>query len=316
MAPSEPNNHLWHVLSKDVMFLNQQRWEDYQSTVDAQTGTLREFLRITPSPKALALMDLIRRNRPQALRKFDQISMRDDDLATQAILMARRLAGKSVVFMGDNDCASLALGILGTQLGYPLPSKMVIVDFDERLLRAQSKFARWYGFRHLIDFRLYNAFEPVPRDLQNHFDWFYTNPPYGASNYGMSVQLFINRGCEMTKPAGYGCIIIPHDEERKWTQSAMLSTQRFLANRGWVITDKVNDLHRYHLDDDNELTSSTLIVHDAASITLDESIRVYDNRRIEHHEIPLFYGKSVQPPYPRFIRADGTEEYCNDREAA
>jgi predicted methyltransferase len=234
---------------------------------------------------------------------FDQIPMLPADHVRQIKIMAPYLAGKDVAFMGDSDGASLLLGLLGAHLG-KLPRHMLLVDFDERLLVAARAFAQQHGFSHLLTTRLYNAFDPIPLDLRGQFDWFYTNPPYGSHNEGASVRLFVTRGSELTRAGGHGCIILPHDGERDWTRSAMRETQRFLVQHDWVVIEKLRGVHRYRLDDDRQLTSSLVLVDHTPG---DQATPMpYAGRRVAFAEIPLFYGRTVNPPYPRYIRADGT----------
>jgi len=237
---------------------------------------------------------------------FDQIPMIPYHHVRQIKIMAPYLAGQSVVFMGDSDGSSLLLGLLGAHLELQ-PKRMLLLDFDERLLHVAHCFAERHGFGHLLETQLYNAFEALPSDLISQFDWFYTNPPYGSHNQGASVRLFVTRGCELTRPNGQGCIILPHDRQRDWTRLAILETQRFLTTHGWPVGDKVREVHRYQLDDDRQLASSLMLVeHIADALT---SPMPYASRQVSFAEIPLFYGRDVHPPYPRYIRTSGAIDH-------
>lgn len=258
------------------------------------------------SQAELAMGVAVDQARPISLRAFDQIPMLPTDHVRQIKIMAPYLAGKAIAFMGDSDGASLLLGLLGTHLGL-MPSRMLLLDFDNRLLITARDFAEQHGFDHLLETRLYNAFDPVPPDLRAQYDWFYTNPPYGSHNQGASVRLFITRGSELTRADGHGCIILPHDSDRDWTRLAMLETQRFLVQHDWVVIEKLRALHRYRLDDDQHLTSSLLLVeriHDGLA-----PIMPYADRLVAFEEIPLFYGRTVVPPYPRYIHANGAPDF-------
>ncbi len=264
---------------------------------------LEHLLRIRSTPDELRMAELIDRFRPPSLRIFDQIPMRSHDHVRQAKLIAPYLADQSVAFMGDSDCTSLLLGLL-SKCGRPLPSRMLILDFDARLLRVAVDVAKAYGFSHVLEARLYNAFDALPGDLVSQFDWFYTNPPYGSHNLGESARLFITRGCELVRPGGQGCIILPHDRQRPWTQAAMWETQSFLTQHAWAVNDKVRGLHRYRLDDDRYLTSSLMLVENVEGVPCQSM--PYSDRRVAYDEIPLFYGRGVMPPYPRYICHDGS----------
>jgi predicted RNA methylase len=264
---------------------------------------LQQRLQVNVSQFERAMALLVDRERPESLRQFDQIPMKPRDHVRQVKVMMPYLAGQSVAFMGDSDGTSMLLGLLTTHLRQP-PSRMLLLDFDERLLDVARRLAEEFGFDHMLETQLYNVFDRLPAHLVGQFDWFYANPPYGSHNQGASARLFITRGCELTRSGGRGGIILPHDDERDWTRAAMLRTQRFLCEHGWAMSEKVNGLHRYRLDDDRRLTSSLMLVEQIAdSVT---QPMPYAERRVAFDEIELFYGRTVAPPYPHFISADGS----------
>ncbi len=255
----------------------------------------------------LELLALLEATRPESMRAFDQIPMQGADLLCQVKLVAPFLAGKRVAFVGDHDGTSLLLGLLGSHGLLEGPAQMTLLDFDDRLLEIASTLADRYSFSDRFVGRLYNVFDPLPRELSGVFDAFYTNPPYGASNLGASARLFITRGCELTngeRAAGY--ILLPADQERPWTRAAMSATQSFLITHGWSVAAHIPQLHRYHLDDDAALMSSLLCVEREAAI-MPLPPMSWQGRAVAHTEIPHFYGREVLPPYPRYIAADGRE---------
>lgn len=267
---------------------------------------VRDALFLGSTETELSMIKELEQARPEPLRRYDQIAMRGDDLLLQVKLIAPYLAGKTVAFVGDADGTSSLLGMLGT-LGIPQPRRMLVLDFDNRVLRAARSMADRYGFADRLEVRPYNVFDPIPWDLTHYCDWFYTNPPYGASNDGESARLFVARGIELTRPQrGSGCLILPYDPMRRWTQTAMLSTQGFLHAAGWVVREAIAQLHHYHLDDDANLPSSMLLVDQVSSAQFSLA---YGGRRVGFNEVPRFYGESVDPPFPRYIQADGTDDY-------
>jgi predicted methyltransferase len=254
--------------------------------------------------------EIVASNRPSSIRAYDQIPMQSEDLLCQVKLMTPYLAKKAVVFVGDHDSTSLLLGLLTKTDPEYRPSRITIVDFDERLLCRALDFAQREGFSDILDVELYNVFDPVPGHLLRQFDWFYTNPPYGASNKGESARLFITRGIEMSRPsAANACIILPHDLQRDWTGIAMRATQSFLCNFGWTVDEKINAMHRYYLDDDKELASSVVIVKKDETLVNLETQLPYAGRRVAFDEISRFYGRSTFQPYPRFIRLSGEYDW-------
>lgn len=268
---------------------------------------LQHRLQVNVSQVERAMASLVDRKRPKSLRQFDQIPMRPRDHVRQVKVMMPYLADQSIAFMGDSDGTSMLLGLLTTYRSQR-PSRMLLLDFDERLLDVARCIAEEYAFDHILETQLYNAFDRLPSHLIGQFDWFYTNPPYGSHNQGASARLFITRGCELTRSGGRGCIILPHDDERGWTRDAMLTTQRFLCDHGWAVSEKVNRLHRYRLDDDRRLTSSLMLVEQIDDAAIQPM--PYANRPVAFDEITLFYGRTATLPYPHFISADGSFD-CN-----
>ncbi len=251
--------------------------------------------------EALAILE---RARPPSLRAYDQIPMRGEDLLAQVKRVAPDLAGKAVAFVGDHDGTSLLLGLLGARGLLEPPARMLVLDFDLRLLEMARRLAAEYGFADRLETLAYNVFDPLPLDLIETFDAFYTNPPYGASNRGASVRLFVTRGCELVhRSSGTGYVLLPDDPRRTWSRDAMASTHAFLELHGWRITARIENAHGYHLDDDPTLRSASVQIERAS-----DDLRVampWARRAVSAEEIPHFYGQGVTPPYPEFIGADG-----------
>jgi len=268
---------------------------------------VRRFIEYTLSPEHLALGEMIERLRPPALRDFDQIAMQTPDLLRQAWAMAPLLDRRTVVFVGDSDATCLVLGLLVARIGLG-PETMLLLDFDRRLLACARAFADEHGFGHRLVVRAYNVLDPVPEELIGRYDWYYTNPPYGSRNAGLSARLFLHRGIELTKRRhGQGCAILPCDPERPWTEDAWAQTRHFLQVHGWAVTHQLPAAHCYHLDDDPELTSTATLLRRGRS--LGTQPLPFQGRRVAMTEIADFYGRAVQPPFPRYIREDESFDY-------
>lgn len=200
-------------------------------------------------------------NRPPALREFDQIYMKISDMLLQAELLSRTMDGKSMVFLGDGDAIGLTLvhlkakGLL--KLG---PAHVHVLDFDERTVNSISTFATAFGLEEKISAELYNVAHPLPAEHIASFDAFHTNPPFGASNGGRSVEAFLRRGDEALAANGTGCIVMADDPTLPWTQDVLKQVQHYLVHNGFIISEVVPKFHHYHLNDDPELTSCSVIV--------------------------------------------------------
>ena len=272
--------------------------------------SLSHHLHLHISEADLQAGRVVAAHRPQPIRQYDQIPMMTKDLVRQVKLAGPILSGQRVVFMGDMDGTAALLGLFAAN-GGPAPSHLTVVDFDERVLEMSLRVAQRYGFAQYLTVETYNVFDPVPPSLAGQSDWFYTNPPYGQHNNGLSVQLFLGRACEMVDPiCGSGILIIPDDLSRPWTRQVMRSTQSFLLHHGWQVHEQIADLHRYHLDDDPQLVSSAVFLgRSLPQDGLSFPPFPYTDRMVDMASIGHFYGRTVKPPYPNRIDSLGRAFY-------
>jgi len=246
--------------------------------------------------KAINAVSDVVQNRPRPLRVFDQIHMKTGDMVLQSEIIADWADGKRLAFIGDGDAISVCVAYLRARdvLNFG-PSHITVFDFDERTVEAVLNFADREGITNL-DARLYNVLDAM--DPGEAYDCFYTNPPWGASNNGESVNVFVQRGMEATSHAGEGVVVIADDDELEWPKQVLASVQGFAAREGFYVSRMQRKLHEYHLDDAPELKSCNLYL---AALPGNQSKQasavITDPRRLEH-----FYGLS-QEPRVRYIRA-------------
>lgn len=140
-----------------------------------------------------AISDVVQ-NRPRPLREMDQIYMKTGDMVLQSELVAKWANNKRLAFIGDGDAISVCVAYLKHRgiLDFG-PSEITVFDFDERICGAVTRFADMERLSTLSA-TLYNCLDAFPR--VGEFDCFYTNPPWGASNDGASVNVFVQRGME------------------------------------------------------------------------------------------------------------------------
>ena len=241
-----------------------------------------------------AISDVVQ-NRPRALREFDQIYMKSGDMVLQSEFVASWADKRRLAFIGDGDAISVCTAYLQKRgiIEYG-PSKITVFDFDERIVQAVKRFADKERIEHL-DAVLYNCLDEFPQPSR--FDFFYTNPPWGASNNGESVNVFAQRGMEAIGYKGEGAIVIADDEELEWPKQVLGSAQSFTSSSGFYVSRMMPRMHTYHLDDNPDLRSCNLIVSslpgDPRSFV---SEAITDQSRLEN-----FYGKS-QAPRVRYVR--------------
>lgn len=249
-----------------------------------------------------AISDVIQ-NRPRPLREFDQIYMKAGDMVLQSEFVAHWADGKRLAFVGDGDAISVCVSYLHSRgvLGYG-PSRITVLDFDERIVSAINRFADRERLETL-EARLYNCIDPLPADVGN-FDNFYTNPPWGASNGGQSVIAFAKRGMELIGFEGEGLLVIAdRDQELKWTEEVLANVQQFGSAQGFYVSKMMEQMHEYHLDDNPELRSCNLVLRSRP-----ENSRAVESLSIGVGELLDFYGAGVAPTV-RYVREKGRVDY-------
>ena len=231
-----------------------------------------------------AVSDVIQ-NRPRPLRELDQIYMKAADMVLQSEFVARWADGKRLAFIGDGDAISVSTAYLRKRgiIDYG-PSKIVVFDFDERICSAVRRFADKERL-DTLESRLYNVIDALPAATGS--DCFYTNPPWGASNQGLSVELFARRGMEAVAYRGEGTIVIADDHDLVWPQQVLANTQRFALRSGFFVQRLQPRLHYYHLDDAPDLRSCNLMIKALpGNAAPGPSQSITDPTELEH-----FYGR-------------------------
>lgn len=248
-----------------------------------------------------AISDVVQ-NRPRPLRQVDQIYMKAGDMVLQSELVARWADGKRIAFIGDGDAISVCVSYLHKRgiIEYG-PSEIVVFDFDERICGAVTRFADKEQLPQLRA-ELYNCLEPFTSATK--FDCFYTNPPWGASNGGESVKVFVQRGIEATAYAGEGMVVIADDNELDWPKCVLANVQRFVIGSGFFVQKMMSQLHEYHLDDLPNLRSCNLIIKALpGNQAPGPSLAISDSARLAN-----FYGRD-SPPKVRYIREKKRLDY-------
>lgn len=247
-----------------------------------------------------AISDVIQ-NRPRPLRNFDQIYMKAGDMVLQSEMVARWADKKRLAFIGDGDSISVCVAYLCQAGILPYgPSDIVVYDFDERMLRAAERFAEKKAITNLT-VKLYNVIDPFVGPVD--FDCFYTNPPWGASNGGESVKVFVQRGMEATSHAGEAMVVIADDPVLAWPKEVLANVQRHALGSGFYVQKMQSQLHSYHLDDAPNLRSCNLILR-----ALPGNRRVTESLPIGGEQLANFYGRDNRV-VPQYVRERARVDY-------
>lgn len=247
--------------------------------------------------EALNTISDVVQNRPIPLREFDQIYMKVGDLVIQADFIARKFNDQNVIFIGDGDAISLSVMHLRETGLFPYaPNHIMVLDFDERIVNSINHFANNNNLTGKIEAKLYNVCDPLPAAHWNAYDAFYTNPPWGASNNGRSVNAFIKRGMEAISNRGQGAIVIADDDSLEWTNNVLLNTEKMLINSGFIVAEMIPELHKYHLDDAPNLASCCIL---ARKVLIQPNID--SSEPLESDILANFYGRN-NPLIVRYVK--------------
>lgn len=248
-----------------------------------------------------AISDVVQ-NRPLPLRIFDQIYMKAGDMVLQSEFVARWAKGKRLAFIGDGDAISVCVAYLhAREIVKYGPSEITVFDFDECICSAVERFADQERLETLHA-RLYNCLDAFPGPTD--FDCFYTNPPWGGSNAGESVCVFVQRGMEATNYVGEGLVVIADDDEKEWPQQVLARVQQFAINSGFFVQKMMPKMHSYHLDDSPDLRSCNLMFKALAS----NKPPGPSGRIVEPARLTNFYGRDSDPRV-KYVREKKRLEY-------
>jgi len=156
-----------------------------------EEGLIRTGEGSTEGHKALLeKLTALMAKRPRADPTLDQSHGTPETALKRALYMLEEgdLAGREVVFLGDDDFTSIAAGLLGVAKG------ITVIDIDARLLEAIAEASEAEGLG--IECVRHDLRDPLPVGLRGRFDSFLTDPPYTVPG----LSLFFSRGIEALRP--------------------------------------------------------------------------------------------------------------------
>jgi hypothetical protein len=162
--------------------------------------------------------------RPEAIEMYDQGFISEAGVIRRVEFIYDRgdLASKIFV-VGDDDLLSIAASLTG------LPSKVFVVDIDERLIEFIGRVAKEIGLP--IEAMVYDVQQAFPTELRKKFDVFVTDPVETIPGF----RLFLSRGVSTLKGkgcSGYFGLTTLEASRKKWFE-----IQRMILEMGFVITD-------------------------------------------------------------------------------
>lgn len=144
--------------------------------------------------------------------EYDQGAMTPESLFRRVALMVHMgdLQGARVVCLGDDDLASIAIGLTG------LAQRIVVLEIDDRIGDYIAAMAREHELP--ITVRHQDLTRPLPPELLGSFDTFVCDPPETEAG----LLLFVEKGLALLKPAdahaGYFGATVLEASLAKWAR--------------------------------------------------------------------------------------------------
>ncbi len=179
--------------------------------------------------------------RPGVDVTLDQAMATIETAFRRAMLCFERqcLIGKKILCVGDDDLVSIALGLLLKELfpGKRHPQKTIYVfDIDERFINYINEAAEKHKLP--IECLTINLKDPLPIYYTNHFDCFFTDPPYTIDG----LTLFLSRGISALKKEKGLTVFLSFGQK---PINEKLIVQKIILDHGLTISDTYNSFNHY-----------------------------------------------------------------------
>ena len=192
-------------------------------------------------PEAIPLLDILEpvlEDRPDVDVALDQSHALPETALLRALLLANwGLLGGEVLFLGDDDLTSVALGVLLTEEapGLAAMTRVTVLDIDERYLRLIRDAYHDLGLE--VETAVYDTRDPLPEAYRDRYRTALTDPPYTPDG----IHLFSWRCAEALGPSG-GDLLLYHAPQDPETQHCV---QTGLLEQGWTLDACFRDAAHY-----------------------------------------------------------------------
>jgi len=139
---------------------------------------------------SLKIIEEVLNNRPEPDFALDQSHAMFSTVIKRALYLLKRgdIEGREIIFFGDDDATSLAVGLLN------LSEKITVIDIDSNIIKFLSDCS------HNLSLKNFNVIshdlrDPCPDNLLNRYDIVVMDPPY--TNEGL--RLFLKRAKQVLK---------------------------------------------------------------------------------------------------------------------
>ncbi|MFX1548937.1 MAG: adenosylmethionine decarboxylase [Promethearchaeota archaeon] len=182
-------------------------------------------------------------NRPLPEFALDQSHADFPTIVKKVLYLLKKgdIEGRKIIFLGDDDVISLALGLTR------LADEIIVVDIDKRVLEFIYESTGKFGLKN-ISVLNQDLRESCPETIMNHFDIVVMDPPY--TNEGL--RLYLKRARQVIKSSirindriypiiGKKCFLSFGNKPPEQTQKIQLS----LLDHGFIINEMIPDFNHY-----------------------------------------------------------------------
>lgn len=170
--------------------------------------------------------------RPRAVTWLDQTHGTAETALLRALFMLDRgsVEGRKIVFLGDDDFTSIAVGLLKAA------KEITVVDVDPRLIRTIDEISKQENLG--INCVEHDLREILPRHLVSRYDIVFTDPPYTTSG----LALFVSRGLSALRRRNGASVYLAYAHQ---PPKEMLKVQKTLNKMGLYIVEHIPSFNRY-----------------------------------------------------------------------
>ncbi|UCD96558.1 MAG: GNAT family N-acetyltransferase [Candidatus Bathyarchaeota archaeon] len=190
---------------------------------------------ITVQNRFFPLMEILKSRltrRPMPLPEIDQSHGTPETALLRALFMLEKgdVEGRRVLFLGDDDFTSLAVGLMNAA------REVAVIDVDQRILATINEMAEDEGFA--CSCIHHDLRDPLPDSLLNRFDVVFTDPPYTLNG----LALFLSRAITALQRKSGAVIYLAfaHQPPRR-----MLTVQKIVTSMGLALTERQLRFNRY-----------------------------------------------------------------------
>jgi len=177
-------------------------------------------------------------SRPDADVTLDQAHNTPETALRRVLLMADlgALEARDIVFLGDDDFVSIAVGLARRRLGMGGKGRLVVLEIDGRLVEGIESAAGALDIA--VEVVRHDLRHPLPNELHDSFDVFFTDPPYTVPG----AALFVSRGVAALRsgPLRQGFLSFGHKDP-----GTMASLHLDLARMGLAVRRVIPGFNEY-----------------------------------------------------------------------